>query len=260
MQTSLAVVLEDEPPSSVRRASPPMQARVKRAVTPLVLLAESDARMRGYLRTVLCDQRMRVVEAESGTQGLAQATAYNPDIVIIDFGLPDLNGIEVTTKLRAWSDAPIFILSTRDDENNKISALDSGANEYLTRPFGTGELLARVRVWLRHRQRASAHSLGTVLEVGPLRIDFGKLQAFVRGHDVRLTPRQYKLFETMMRNAGKVLTHEQIMTAVWGPSHSNATQYLRVYMGQLRRKFEIDPARPYYFLTEPGIGYRLRKD
>src|ERR1700677_3367165 len=209
MQTSLAVVLDDEPPSSSIRKSPPMQTRVKRAVTPLVLLAESDARMRAYLRTVLSDQRMRVVEAESGTQGLAHATAYNPDIVIIDFGLPDLNGIQVTTKLRAWSDAPIFILSTQEDEGHKVAALDSGANEYLTRPFGTGELLARVRVWLRHRQRANSHALGTVLEVGPLRIDFGKLQAFVRGHEVRLTPRQYKLFETMMRSAGKVVTQDE---------------------------------------------------
>jgi two-component system KDP operon response regulator KdpE len=259
MQTSLAVVLDD-PTSTNRVTSSPIQPRTKRAVTPLVLLAESDARMRAYLRSVLSDQRMRVVEADTGMQGLAQATAYNPDIVILDFGLPDLNGIQVTTKLRSWSDAPIFILSRPEDETHKIAALDSGADEYMTRPFGTGELLARIRVWLRHRQRASAHSLGTVLEVGALRIDFSKLQAYVRGHEVRLTPRQYKLFETMMRSAGKVLTHEQIMTAVWGPSHTSATQYLRVYMGQLRRKFEIDPARPYYFLTEPGIGYRLRKD
>ncbi len=259
MQTSLAVVLDDAT-STAPRSPAPAAPRVKRQVTPLVLLAESDSRMRTYLRGVLCDHRMRVVEAETGTQGLAHATAYNPDIVILDFGLPDLNAIAMTTKLRIWSEAPIFILSTREDEGQKIAALDSGANEYLTRPFGTGELLARIRVWLRHRQRASAQSLGTVLEVGPLRIDFGKLQAFVRGHEVRLTPRQYKLFEMMMRNAGKVLSHEQIMTAVWGPSRTTATQYLRVYMGQLRRKFEIDPARPYYFLTEPGIGYRLRKD
>jgi two-component system KDP operon response regulator KdpE len=259
MQTSLAVVADDAT-STIGGSSSPAQPRVKRAVTPLVLLAESDSRMRAYLRTVLCDQRMRVVEADTGMQGLAHATAYNPDIVILDFGLPDLNGIQVTTKLRAWSDAPIFILSRPEDESHKVPALDSGANEYMTRPFGTGELLARIRVWLRHRQRASSHSLGTVLEVGALRVDFSKLQAFVRGDEVRLKPRQYKLFETMMRSAGKVLTHEQIMTAVWGPSHTTATQYLRVYMGQLRRKFEIDPARPYYFLTEPGIGYRLRKD
>jgi two-component system, OmpR family, KDP operon response regulator KdpE len=260
MQTSLAVVRDDDPSISIRRSSPSVQARAKRAVTPLVLLAESDARMRAHLSAVLCDQRMRVIEADTGRQGLAHATAYNPDIVIIDFGLPDLNGIQVTTGLRAWSDAPIFILSKREHENHRIPALDSGANEYLTRPFGTGELLARVRVWLRHHQRASAHSLGTALEVGPFRIDFGKLQAFVRGHEVRLTRRQYKLFETLMRSAGEVLTHEQIMMAVWGPAHMNATQYLRVYMGQLRRKFEIDAARPYYLLTEPGIGYRLRKD
>ncbi len=259
MRSSLAVVSDDTPISTPRPRAVPA-ARLKRAVAPLVLLAESDARMRAYLRNVLCEHRMRVVEAETGTQGLAQAIAYNPDIVVLDYGLPDLNGMQVTTKLREWSEAPIFILSTRDDGQQMIPTLDSGANEFLTRPFGTGELLARIRVWLRHRQRANVHSLGTVLEVGQLRIDLGKLQASVRGREIRLTPRQYKLFETMMRNAGKVLTHEQIMTTVWGPSHTSATQYLRVYMGQLRRKFEVDPTRPHYFLTEPGVGYRLRKD
>jgi two-component system KDP operon response regulator KdpE len=248
MRSTLAVVANDAT-STTRGPSSSIAPRVRRAVTPLVLLAESDARMRAYLRTVLCDQRMRVVEADTGIQGLAHATAYNPDIVILDFGLPDLNAIQVTTKLRTWTDAPIFILSRPEDESHKVPALDSGANEYLTRPLGTGELLARIRVWLRHRQRASAHSLGTVLEVGALRVDFSKLQAFVGGQEVRLTPRQYKLFETMMRSAGKVLTHEEIMTAVWGPSHTRATQYLRVYMGQLRRKFEIVNARRFYFIN-----------
>jgi two-component system KDP operon response regulator KdpE len=259
VQTSVAVV-SDEQAVAVRRPSWPARARMKRAVTPLVLLAASDSRLRAYFRGVLSDHRMRVVEAETGTQALMQATEHNPDIVILEFALPDMNGIRMTTELRAWSEAPIFILSTPEDSSQQIAALDSGANEYLTRPFGTSELLARIRVWLKHRQLASAHSPGTVLDVGPLRIDFGKRQAAVRGHEVQLTPRLYKLFETMMRNAGKVLTHEQIATAVWGPANTTAMRHLRVYMGQLRRKLEVDPSRPQYLLTEAGVGYRLRAE
>jgi two-component system, OmpR family, KDP operon response regulator KdpE len=259
MQTSVAVAIDEQALAS-RRPSWPARARQKRAVTPLVLLVASDARLRAYFRGVLSDHRMRVIEAETGTQGLAQATEHNPDIVVLEFGLPDLNGIQMTMELRTWSEAPIFILSTQEEASQQITALDSGANEYLTRPFGTSELLARIRVWLKHRQLASGHSPGTVLDVGPLRIDFGRRQACVRGQEVQLTPRLYKLFETMMRNAGKALTHEQIATAVWGPANTTAMRHLRVYMGQLRRKLEVDPARPQYFLTEPGVGYRLRAE
>jgi|HubBroStandDraft_2_1064218.scaffolds.fasta_scaffold291106_1 two-component system KDP operon response regulator KdpE len=259
MQSSAAVVL-DEPADVERRPNWAAKARVKRAVTPLVLLAISDARLRAYFRGVLGDHRMRVVEASTGSQGLEHANEHNPDIIVLEFGLPDMNAIRVTTELRAWSDAPIFILSTPEHASEQITALDSGANEYLTRPFGTSELLARIRVWLKHRQLASAHSPGTVLDVGPLRIDFGRRQASVRGHEVPLTPRLYKLFETMMRNAGKALTHEQIATAVWGPANKTAMRHLRVYMGQLRRKLEIDPSRPQYLLTEAGVGYRLRAE
>jgi two-component system, OmpR family, KDP operon response regulator KdpE len=257
MHTSVAVVL-DEPTDSSHRPSWPARAGMKRAVTPLVLLTASDARLRAYFRGVLSDHRMRVIEASTGAQGLAQATEHNPDIIVLEFSLPDMNAIQITTEVRAWSEAPIFILSTPEDANQQIAALDSGANEYLTRPFGTSELLARIRVWLKHRQLASATSPGTVLDVGPLRIDFSRRQASVRGHEVQLTPRLYKLFETMMRNAGKALTHEQIATAVWGPSNTTAMRHLRVYMGQLRRKLEIDPSRPQYLLTEAGVGYRLR--
>jgi two-component system KDP operon response regulator KdpE len=227
-------------------------------VMPLVLVVEDDRRMRKYLRTTLADQRFRVVDAESGSEGLIQASGHNPDLVILDFGLPDFDGIQVTTKLREWTAAPILMLSARDEEHDKVAALDAGANDYLTKPFGTGELLARIRVWLRHTQRASADSLGSTLEVGELRIDFGRRLAFVGDREVRLTPTQYKLFGTMMRNAGKVLTHEQILFSVWGPAYTKETQYLRVYMGQLRQKFEEDPARPRYLVTEPGVGYRLR--
>ena len=227
-------------------------------VMPLVLVIEDDRRMRKYLRATLADQRFRVVDAENGSQGLIQASGHNPDLVLLDFGLPDFDGIQVTTKLREWTAAPILMLSARDEEYDKVAALDAGANDYLTKPFGTGELLARIRVWLRHTQRASADSLDSTLEVGELRVDFGKRLAFVGDREVRLTPTQYKLFGTMMRNAGKVLTHEQILFSVWGPAYTKETQYLRVYMGQLRQKLEVDPARPRYLVTEPGVGYRLR--
>jgi two-component system KDP operon response regulator KdpE len=230
------------------------------AVTPLVLLVEDDRRMRKYLRETLGDQRLRVVETETGSEALSQATAHNPDLVVLDFGLPDIDGIQVTTKLREWTAAPILILSAHDEEAEKVAALDAGANDYLTKPFATGELLARIRVWLRHTQRAQTDSLSSTLDVGALRIDFDKRLAFVDGREVRLTPTQYKLFATMMRNAGKVQTHEQILFAVWGPAYTRETQYLRVYMGQLRQKFEADAARPRYFITEPSIGYRLRTE
>jgi two-component system KDP operon response regulator KdpE len=227
---------------------------------PLVLLVEDDRRMRKYLRATLSDQQLRVVETETGSEALVQAAAHNPDLVVLDFALPDIDAIQVTKRLREWTVAPILILSARDEEQEKVAALDAGANDFLTKPFATGELLARIRVWLRHTQRAAADSLNSVLDVGPLRIDFGRRLAFVGGREVRLTPTQYKLFATMMRNAGKVMTHEQILFTVWGPAYTRETQYLRVYMGHLRQKFEEDPARPRYFITEPGVGYRLRID
>ena len=229
-----------------------------RAAMPLVLLVEDDRRMRKYLRATLADQRLRVVDAQTGSEALVQASGHNPELVILDFVLPDMDGIEVTTKLREWTTSPILILSAKDDEPEKVAALDAGANDYLTKPFRTSELLARIRVWLRHTQRASTDTLSPVLEVGGLRIDFRSRQAFAADREVGLTPTQYKLFAAMMRNAGKVLTHEQILFSVWGPAYVRETQYLRVYMGKLRQKFEKDPARPRYFLTETGVGYRLR--
>lgn len=241
-----------------RHASEPGRGDPKRSIMPLILVIEDERRMRAYLRATLSDQRFRIVEAEAGAEGLAQAAGHNPDFVVLDLGLPDMDGIEVTTKLREWTAVPILILSARGEETEKIAALDAGANDYLTKPFGTGELLARIRVWLRQSQRADADSLSAVLEVGELRVDFAKRLAFNGDREVRLTPTQYKLFGTLMRNAGKILTHEQILFTVWGPAYTKETQYLRVYMGQLRQKFEKDPARPRYLITEPGIGYRLR--
>jgi len=227
---------------------------------PLILIVEDDRRMRAYLEATLSDQHFRTAEAETGSEALAQAAGHNPDFVVLDLGLPDIDGIEVTTKLREWSAVPILVLSARGEEAEKVAALDAGANDYLTKPFGTAELLARIRVWMRQAQRPDPDSLSSVLEVGDLRIDFAKRLAFESGHEVRLTPTQYKLFGTLMRNAGKILTHEQILFTVWGPAYTKETQYLRVYMGQLRQKFEKDPARPRYLVTEPGVGYRLRVD
>jgi two-component system KDP operon response regulator KdpE len=227
-------------------------------VMPLVLVIEDDSRMRKHLRATLADQRFRVIEAENGSQGLTRACGHDPDLVILDFGLPDFDGIQVTTKLRERTAAPILMLSERDVETDKVAALDAGANYYLTKPFGTSELLARIRVWLRHTQRGCVDSLHSTIEVGELRIDFGRRLVFVGDCQVRLTPTQYKLFATMMRSAGKVLTHEQILFSVWGPAHVEDTQYLRVCIGQLRQKLEGDPTRPRYLVTEPGVGYRLR--
>ena len=214
--------------------------------------------MRKYLRETLTDQRLRVVESETCNESLGHAASHSPDLVVLDFGLPDIDTIQVTTKLREWTAAPILILSGHHGEHEKIAALDAGANDYLTRPFATAELLARMRVWLRHTQHAQADTLTATLDVGSLRIDFDQRLAFVAGREVQLTPIQFKLFATMMRNAGKVLTHEQILFAVWGPKYTSETQYVRVYMGQLRRKFEDDSVRPRYFITEPSVGYRLQ--
>jgi two-component system KDP operon response regulator KdpE len=246
--------MQSEPPPA------PEPSALAPAITPLVLLAEDDRRMRKYLRATLTDHGFRLVETETGSEAVVQAAAHNPDLVVLDFALPDMDAIQVTTKLRGWTATPILILSAHDEEFEKIAVLDAGANDYLTKPFGTGELLARIRVWLRHTQRATSDSLTSVLDVGHLKIDFARRLAFVSGREVRLTPTQYKLFAMMMRNAGKVLTHEQILFSVWGPAYTRETQYLRVYMGQLRHKFEEDPARPRHFLTEPGVGYRLRAD
>jgi two-component system KDP operon response regulator KdpE len=235
-------------------------APAPRPLMPLILLVEDDVRMRRYLRSTLSDQRFRVVDAETGAQALVQAAGHNPDLVVLDYALPDCNAVDVTRKLREWTAAPILVLSVHDEERQKIAALDAGANDFLTKPFSTGELLARIRVWLRHIHRSDADSLDSALEVGDLRIDFDKRIVTVRGREVRLTPMQYKLLGVMMRHAGKVLTHEQILFMVWGPAYTKETQYLRVYMGKLRQKLEDDPARPRYFVTEPGVGYRLRSN
>ncbi len=224
-----------------------------------VLLIEDEAQMRRFLRAALTAHGYRLVESETAEEGLRQATAYNPELVLLDLGLPDLDGLEVIRRLREWTAAPILVLSARDQEEQKIQALDSGADDYLTKPFSTGELLARIRVALRNAERVGGEGPAeATVTVGDLRLDLARRQVFARGREVHLTPIEYKLFAVLMKHAGRVLTHRHLLKEVWGPSHLDETQYLRVYMVQLRHKLELEPARPRYLVTEPGVGYRLR--
>jgi two-component system KDP operon response regulator KdpE len=240
--------------SSQGTASAPRTDDVAR---PLVLVVEDDVRMRKYLRAVLTEQELRIADVATGGDALAWVQRHDPDLVIVDYELPDTNGVQVTTRLRERTAAPIVLLSTMVEQSHKAAVLDAGANDYLTRPFGTRELLARIRLWLRRTRLAALDPLESSVEVGNLRIDFARRLVFVGDTLVRLTKTQYRLFEVMMRNAGRVLTHEEILAEVWGPEHKRAIQYLRVYMAQLRRKLGDSPARPRYLITEPGIGYRL---
>jgi two-component system KDP operon response regulator KdpE len=224
--------------------------------SPRVLVIEDEIEMRRFLKASLTSHGYRLVESGNAEDGLRQATAYNPELVLLDLGLPDLDGLAVIQRLREWTKTPIIVISARDQEQDKIDALDGGADDYLTTPFGTGELLARIRVALRHVERDGEAE--PTVTVGDLRLDLARRQVFARGEEVHLTPLEYKLFATLMKHAGKVLTHRYLLKEVWGPTHVDQMQYLRVYMVQLRHKLERDPARPRYLVTEPGVGYRLR--
>jgi len=229
-------------------------------VPQVILVVEDEPQMQKFLRASLAAQGYRVVEAAEGKEALALARTHNPDLVLLDLGLPDMDGMEVTKSLREWSSKPIIVISARGQEEDKVRALDVGADDYLTKPFGTGELMARIRVALRHAGRAGEGRVEPVVAIGDLRIDLDKRQVFVGGREVHLTPNEYKLFAYLMKNAGKVLTHRQLLKEVWGPAYASQTHYLRVYMVQLRHKLEEDPARPRYLVTEPGVGYRLRSE
>jgi len=224
---------------------------------PLVLIIEDEPQMRRFLRAALTGHGYKLVEAETGNAGLTEAATRNPEIVLLDLGLPDLDGLEVTRRLREWSEAPIIVLSARGQEKDKVDALDAGADDYLTKPFGVGELLARMRVAKRHRD-AVGSTEEPVFTLGPIRVDMARRRVFVGDDEKRLTPKEYRLLTALVRHAGKVLTHRQLLKDAWGPPYVNETHYLRVYMGQLRHKLEPDPARPRYLVTEPGVGYRLR--
>jgi two-component system KDP operon response regulator KdpE len=227
------------------------------SITPLILLIEDETPIRRFLRASLGAEGLRVIEAETAQKGLRIAAQQPPDIVILDLGLPDADGQEVLQRLREWLHAPIIVLSARGQERDKISALDNGADDYLTKPFSTGELLARIRVALRHAARAGDNGETATFIVGELKVDLAARRVFAKNEEVRLTPIEFKLLTTFVRHAGKVLTHRFLLKEVWGPLHLDETHYLRVFMASLRRKIESDPARPRYLLTEQGVGYRL---
>lgn len=226
---------------------------------PVILLIEDEKSIRNFLRATMKTQQYKLIEAAGGREGISLAASHVPDLVVLDLGLPDIDGIEVIEAVRQWSQVPIVILSARDQERDKIAALDAGADDYLTKPFGVGELLARMRVALRHAARPremEAQQQGTFC-AGELEIDFERRTVTVAGEPIHLTPTEYKLLSIMAGYAGKVLTHTFLLKAVWGPGSVSETQYLRVFMANLRRKLERDPAEPRYVLTEMGVGYRL---
>jgi two-component system KDP operon response regulator KdpE len=228
-------------------------------LAPLVLVVEDELTMVRLLKAALGSEGFRVVEASSGQEALRQAATRAPDVVVLDLGLPDMDGLEVTRRLREWSPVPIIVVSARGQEGDKIKALDAGADDYVTKPFAVGELLARMRVALRHAAQTSQETGDSTVCVGGLRIDRLRRQVFVDETEVRLTPIEYRLLSALAQYPGRVLTHEQLLRGVWGPGYTQQRHYLRVYMAQLRHKLERDPSRPRYLLTEPGVGYRLRE-
>jgi len=244
-------------PATDGGASGPEHARRRE---PLVLVVEDEPQLMRFLRATLPAHGYRVIEAASGAQALVEAQTRQPDLVLLDLGLPDLDGLEVTRRIRAWSALPIVVVSARGQERDKVAALDAGADDYLTKPFGTDELLARMRVALRHAARLASGEGESVFETGDLRVDLQARLVYRSGSEVRLTRTEYRLLAALVKHAGKVLTHRQLLVEVWGPGASSETHYLRVYMAQLRHKLEDDPARPRHLLTELGVGYRLRVD
>jgi len=222
---------------------------------PIVVLIEDEPQIRRFLRAVLPSQGIELFEADTGERGLIEVGLRRPDVVVLDLGLPDIGGVEVVRRLREWSDVPVIILSARSDEADKVAALDAGADDYLTKPFGVGELLARLRVAMRRAARASDGS--QLFTAGPIRVDLNARRVEVSGEVVHLTPLEYRLLSMLVRHAGKVLTHRHLLKEIWGPSHVDDAHYLRIYMAQLRRKLEDDPAQPRYLITEPGVGYRF---
>ncbi len=225
---------------------------------PLVLVVDDEPQVRRFLRATLPAHGYRLVESGTATDALREASSRPPDVILLDLGLPDLDGVEVTRRLREWTTVPIIILSARDQERDKIEALDAGADDYLTKPFGTGELLARMRVALR---RAVITEPGEpVFAAAGLKVDFAARRVFVGENEVHLTRTEFRLLSFLAKHAGRVVTHRQLLKEVWGPNAVEHTHYLRVYMGQLRHKLEADPAQPRYLLTDTGVGYRLMSD
>jgi two-component system KDP operon response regulator KdpE len=225
---------------------------------PLVLVVEDEPQLRRYLRATLVAHGYRMEEAADGAEALRLATSLRPDLILLDLGLPDLDGLELTRRIREWSAVPIIVVSARGQEEDKIGALDRGADDYLTKPFSTGELLARIRVALRHAQGHAAVPETSTFSWGEVKVNLATREVERAGQVVHLTPHEFKLLTVLLHHAGKVLTHHQLLKEVWGGAAGSQPHYLRVYMAQLRHKLEEDPARPKHLLTELGVGYRLR--
>ena len=227
---------------------------------PVVVLIEDEPQIRRFLRATLATQGYGLREATTGADGLVEVASRQPDVVVLDLGLPDMDGLEVLRRLREWSSVPVIVLSAREREADKVAALDAGADDYVSKPFGADELLARIRVALRHAASGAAGDGEGVFSVADLTVDLARRRVTVRGAEVRLTPIEYRLLTTLVRHAGKVVTQRQMLREVWGPNHDEQAHGLRVHMSQLRHKIEATPAQPRYLLTEPGVGYRLVED
>ncbi|TSJ61641.1 response regulator [Starkeya sp. 3C] len=219
-----------------------------------VLVVDDEPAIHRFMAPALAANGYEAMRADTGTQALSLAVNRRPDIIVLDLGLPDMDGKEVLRRLREWSDVPVVVLSARDREIEKIEALDLGADDFVNKPFGIGELMARLRAALRHRMQEKGET--PVLRLGGIEIDIPRHRVVRDGAEIKLTPKEFELIAFLARHAGKVLTHRQILRDVWGPAHEHDTQYLRVYVGQLRNKLEADPANPALIVTEPGIGYR----
>ncbi len=225
-----------------------------------IFLVEDDQAIRSALTRSLSDRGHAVRTAARALDGLRDIVAWAPDVVVLDLGLPDLDGVEIVNQLRTWYGSPVVVVSARQQEGDKVKALDAGANDYLTKPFGTSELLARLRAALRQSHRIGAEPEQGVFVAGDLRVDRDRYEVTVRGQPVKLTPLEYRLLGTLIKYAGKVVTRRQLLREVWGETHAEEAHYLRVYMSSLRRKIEENPARPRYLVTEQNVGYRLRTD
>ncbi len=224
---------------------------------PKILTIEDEQEIRRFLRVSLSHHGYLLVEAENGAGGILQAASQQPDLIVLDLGLPDMDGLEVIRRVRERSQLPIIVLSARGQEREKVTALDAGADDYLTKPFGVGELLARIRVALRHQTLGQRNGEDVVFQVERLQVDLARRLVLIDSRQVHLTPTEYRLLTTLVKHAGRVITHRQLLKEVWGPDSVQENHYLRVFMAQLRQKIESDPARPRYLLTEPGVGYRL---